>query len=634
MSTGSRTLALILALTVAGGAMARAKQSKIDPDKAATIYAQFERGTRSADLNARGMSVFGIAWVPGHDGEVFVVDALKDPQWAARRMAILALYHQKKKAWREPLASALRDPSLKPRYDLFPVLAAMSKRDAVKLLKAAATDTKSPSRNKLIEDLVGCEHEFCHEVRAALAKSGDPILIDRIEARLADANAKERGALLRLLLDSKKDSAKARALKLVQKEPDPELVKPLDKLFRRVRDKELKREAAIALALCGSSKGARTLNKALGADDRDLNLRILKALGKIAGKADEGAMLQLLQPKPDGSVDLGFLEAVFDVYVAKGSDKPLPRVKMMLNEPDPKSRAVGVRFLAAMEGPVSLKTLHGLVQDGSVEVRRASVKAIASFARVDSVDTLGTALNDVDLEVKIAAIQGLGRINDVSVIRYLTFVVGDRNPTVKREALMALSQINDPSVVPTLQMGLVDPSVEVRSAALKGMLLNDRSHGRMYFQSALMWLPAPMIRELADALGKEAVPYLAEALRSDNMDLRMLAKDILAVSGQEGADALKATLTITEYAILKQAIVDFLYESKQADAVALTKDLLEGEAPVGVKVAVLRGLASLRDEATMPLLDKRLLDTAEVVRVAAGLAILQTLEPKVPFLRF
>jgi HEAT repeat protein len=298
-------------------------------------------------------------------------------------------------------------------------------------------------------------------------------------------------------------------------------------------------------------------------------------------------------------------------------------------------RAVAVRFLARFEGPVSLKTLHDLVLDGSVLVRRAAVESIADFARIDSVEVLGTALNDVDQEVKLQAVRGLGRINDLSVVRHLTFVCGDANPNVKRAALLALARIHDPSVVPTLQMGLVDPDVMVRSTALRGMIESDPANGPMFFQSALMWLPAPFIRELADNLGKEAIPYVREAVRSDNPELRLLAESILEGAGAEGLDALKAIAVETTFPEIRERVVRFLFTRAGRDALPLTVRFLDEQGgPVGVKVAVLDGLGDQRNPEDAPMAEKAFLDTDERVRVAAALAYLKMFDARIPSLPF
>jgi HEAT repeat protein len=630
-----RWMAVLLVVLVALPLLAAPKKKEpppppMPPEKIDAVFPVFERGTRSGDLRARGLAVFGIGWVPGKAAQSFVLDALKDPQWLVRSHAIAALYLQGDKNWRAPLLDALGDPTLNPEWDLFPVLGVAKPADAASVLLEAVRNPKNSAQTRLVEALVPCTRPFCSEVKVALGKEGNAVLLDRMQATIATAPKEVRLELLRVLLNSGRDQALRTALMVLEAAPEADLQKPLQELFKKSKDKELQLGAAVVLAKLGDGTGGALLNASLAGADRDGRLRILKALAGAPAAADEKSMLALLAVKPGETVDLDYLSAIFDIYHKQGSDKPLPRARMMINEPDPGSRAVGVRFVARFEGPVALKTLHGLVQDGSTLVRLAAVESIADFARIDSVEPLGTALSDVDKNVKIAAIRGLGRINDVSVIRHLTFVVGDPDPEVKQEALKALARVHDPSVVPTLQMGLVDPSVEVRTAALRGMMESDPANGRMYFQSALLWLPPMVIKELAAAMGKEALPYLLEAARTDSLETRMLALQILEGSGPEGIALLQQILAETSHAEVRERVAGFLFKATGAAAIPLTQGWLEQPGNEGLKVRVLDGLGRLRDPVNVPLIEKRLLDTDERVRVAAALALLKVFVKSVP----
>lgn len=630
-----RWLVLLLAVLVSLPAVAAPKKKAppppaLAPEKADAIFGVFERGTRSGDLRARGLAVFGIGFVPGKAAAAFVTDALKDPQWLVRSHAIAALYLQGDKSWRQPLVDALGDPTLNPEWDLFPLLGLAKPAEASAVLLEAIRNPKNSAQIRLVEALVPCTRPFCSEAKTALGKEGHAVLLDRVQATIATAPKEVRLELLRVLLASGRDQAIRTALMVLEAAPEADLTKALQELLKKSKDKEQQLSAAIVLAKLGDGSGGALLNGTLAGADRDTRLRILKALATAPAAADEKSMLALLAVKPGETVDLDYLSAIFDIYHRQGSDKPLPRARMMINEPDPGSRAVGVRFVAKFEGPVALKTLHGLVLDGSPAVRLAAVESIADFARIDSVEPLGSALADVDRKVKIAAIRGLGRINDVSVIRHLTFVVGDPDAEVKQESLKALARIHDPSVVPTLQMGLVDPSVEVRTAALRGMMESDPVNGRMYFQSALLWLPPMVIKEMADAMGKEALPYLLEAARTDSLETRMLAVQILEGAGPEGVALLQQLLVETTHSEVRERIAGFLFKATGAAAIPLTQGYLEQPGNEGVKVRVLDGLGRLRDEANVPLIEKRLLDTDERVRVAAALALLKVLVKSVP----
>lgn len=611
---------------------------KLPAEKAVSIYNVFERGSRSSDLRARGLSIFGIARVPkkaaGKDTTVFVLDALKDPQWRVRRMAVLALYFAKNKAWRKAMMVGMSDPTLSPEAELFPVLDLLSAKDASAVLMEAVKDPKNPAQNRLTESLVPCVRDYCTKVKTKLGKEGNAKLLDRVQSALPTATRLERIDMLGILLASGRNSAQLPALMMLIDDPLPELKGAIAKVYKKSRDKAVKLEAGIALALLGDTRAAKLLNKSLESADRDTRLRILKGFAEIPESAKEGGLLALLAAGPDEKVDLDYISGVFEIYYRKGKDTPLPRAKMMVDAPDPPTRAVGVRFVAKFEGPVALKSLHALVLDGSVVVRRAAVKAISEFARVDSVEDLGRALNDVDLPVKLAAIEGLGRINDTSVIRHLTFVVGDMNPKVKRAALLALARIHDPAVVPTLQMGLVDPSIEVRSAALKGMMESDPTNARMYFQSALLWLPPPVIREITDAMGAEALPYLKEAAKSDSIETRMLAIDILEDAGEAGLGVLKAVLAVSSHDEVKERVLGILFRVAPADAIALSQGSLEQPGHPGVKVRILEGLSLQGSAEHLPAIEGRLLDTDEVVRVAAAAALLRLYSKSFPAISF
>jgi len=633
MSLRSLLFVLVLCLALpAAHARSRAKGPSLSPEQTEAVYGAFERGTRSADLRARGLSVLGIGHVPGKSAAAFVVDALKDPQWVVRRYAVVALALAKDKRWQEAMDAALRDPTLNPSWEVLPVLAALPEREALGALLAAAKDPKNPAGTRLVEALVPCDLDICAAARRALAKEGYALFLDRVQAGLATTPAALRLELLRVLLGSGRDAAQRAAMAVIEADPPTELAKDVRGLFQKTRDNDLKLSTAVALARLGDSVGAKVLNGSLAGADRETRLKVLGALASIPKAASEKDMLALLAVKPGESVDLDMLTAIFEIYYKMGSDKPWPRAKVMVNEPDPATRAVGVRFVARFEGPVALKSLHELVLDGSVVVRRAAVESIADFARVDSVESLGVGLNDVDKSVKLAAIRGLGRIQDTSVIRHLTFVVGDPDPEVKREALLALSGVHDPAVVPTLQMGLVDPSIEVRTAALRGMLESDPANGRMYFQSALLWLPPDAIRDIARVMGREALPYLREATRSDAVETRMLAVELLSEAGDDGLTLLAEAFGETIHEEVRERVARILLKAQGAAALPTVLGVLEQPGHDATKLAILDGLARLRDVAQLEVVEKRMLDTAESVRVAAAFALLAILDPKVPVL--
>lgn len=133
--------------------------------------------------------------------------------------------------------------------------------------------------------------------------------------------------------------------------------------------------------------------------------------------------------------------------------------------------------------------------------------------------------NDPDGTVKQAAAISLIQIGGDALLAEVTKNLQDENPEVAAHAAVTLGKVGDPRVVPNLLQAFQTTDQLVGSAIAWAL-------GRLKDARALSWLAAALENgfvpaNAAEAIGRigdpEAVPVLANCLRSDNEDTRAYA---------------------------------------------------------------------------------------------------------------
>ncbi len=119
------------------------------------------------------------------------------------------------------------------------------------------------------------------------------------------------------------------------------------------------------------------------------------------------------------------------------SRKIAPRIKALLNDPDPGVRKAAAYSLAQLEDTTALPHLLSLLKDPAPWVRDAAVLALARFGNT-AVDPLSCAMDAEGSSFKILALDLFGRIKGREAEKIIGKYLNDPHPGVRRAAGQAL----------------------------------------------------------------------------------------------------------------------------------------------------------------------------------------------------
>ena len=139
-------------------------------------------------------------------------------------------------------------------------------------------------------------------------------------------------------------------------------------------------------------------------------------------------------------------------------------VDIALHSTDEALRVQAISILGnKFEGGV-IETLFELMQDESVEIRKAIYEALGKLRTVQAVEPLISALNDLNHEIRIGAAQALRTMGDKRAVEPLITRLKDRNADVRVEAAHSLGRLKDHRATDALLKALKDHDVVVQEA--------------------------------------------------------------------------------------------------------------------------------------------------------------------------
>jgi HEAT repeat protein len=274
---------------------------------------------------------------------------------------------------------------------------------------------------------------------------------------------------------------------------------------------------------------------------------------------------------------------------------------------DPKQRAKIVRELSK-GGSDSIAKIEPYLSDPVLDVRLEAVKAIADIGTQRSLDPLIKALNDNDPEIQIRATDGL-------VNFYLPgYARSGLGASFRRIGTSIKSKFTDTNDQ------VIDAFIQVRPEVVRAL-------GRVARGGATMDSRANAARAIGILRGREAIPDLAEALRSK--DSQVIYESLIAIQKirDPSAGPLVAFLLRDLDEKVQIAAIETTGLLANRGALNDLRDILDRSKKMSVKRAALTAMAQMPDPELHGVYIARLPDKDEGIREAAAEGIARLKNP-------
>jgi cyclophilin family peptidyl-prolyl cis-trans isomerase/HEAT repeat protein len=369
--------------------------------------------------------------------------------------------------------------------------------------------------------------------------------------------------------------------------------------------------AAFALGHLGDTLAVPALVQALTDGSRrsvTVAAEAAAALGKLPTAAGGDALIRVLGETPLSAADPMIAEALLAIWrYPRGPDlSPLAR---WAAAPDAELRWRAAYAMVRRPDPAAVPVLMQLSADMDARVRSLAVRGLtgpladtAGIPRRDIEPLLLQASEDPDYQVRISAIRSLGTLSGTMAIRRLESLLGgsDHAALAAAEGLGALGPAAA-SAAPALEEFAVDPRspVGLRSAALGALAQVERARGERVAERLAVdpsWRVRAAAGRALARIGPLERAELAQLLRDP--DPRVAGTVLEAAVDTAGGAGPPSRLLLIE-------------------AVA-SRD-------TRVRAAGLRGLARLRDPASLPLLLDAYQRSVRDGQIDAALAAIEAL---------
>ncbi|MBM4386126.1 MAG: HEAT repeat domain-containing protein [Deltaproteobacteria bacterium] len=608
---------IFLAFTSSAGAL-EAEKAKLPglSEIEAEAFVILEKGTRSGDMEARGIAVEGIAMIKGKNTLPYVTDALKDPQWLVRRAAINALIYLGNKEYEARINEVLRDPSLPLETEVFKILKSFKPDAVTSYLMGAIEQPDCQTREKLVKAAVVEGGAVMISVFRKGLDSPNPDVSTLFAKAIADVKPYDRQQLLNELAASKNENTVKTALdyaEVFKMQIPQKLLAPVLKS----KNEELKFRAAEILALSGDKTALNVLMPLLDRD-KESQIRFLKAAERSAGPDIIPAIRKFLSPETPPEI----LELVYKVFAAVKDSSIEKKVMDELESTILARRAAATATLGKIIGTRALPTLYKLLGDGNPLIRKEAAEAIGELGQAESVEQLQRALSDPEKDVRLAVVKALGNIHDKSVVGVASFLMYDSDQEIRKEAILTLAKVNHESAVQYLKLNINDADRAIRTETLRAIIYLDPKNSLEIFQSAFGWIDEALVVDFAKYFGSAFLPYLKAAVECNRANIReAVFSGLRELKEHEEAFLVEAAAT-TQYSNVKKIALERLLSLKSAKTVDVALSFLKDGDP-DVKLKVISTLTANPPKDAVFTLKELFLDGDERVRVAAAKGLLE-----------
>jgi HEAT repeat protein len=277
----------------------------------------------------------------------------------------------------------------------------------------------------------------------------------------------------------------------------------------------------------------------------------------------------------------------------------LTAVVFLHAQDDPKQRAKIVRDLSKGGSSDAIPKIEPYLSDPVLDVRLEAVKAIADIGTQRSLDPLIKALGDNDPEIQIRATDGLVNFY---LPGYAKSGVGASFRRIGTSIKSKFTDTNDQ---------VIDAFIQVRPEVVRAL-------GRVARGGATMDSRANAARALGILRGREAIPDLAEALRSK--DSQVIYESLIAIQKirDPSAGPLVAFLLRDLDEKVQIAAIETTGLLANRGAINDLRDILDRSKKMAGKRAALTAMAQMPDPSLHGVYIARLADKDEGIREAAA----------------
>lgn len=368
------------------------------------------------------------------------------------------------------LIANLKSPNAKTRQEAAVALGKSRRREAVAPLSALVRDPEPKVRMEVVRALRELRDLSAGPALCTSLKDGDPkIREEAISALVELYSERERTSPVDRFLDLFSDEYD-RASVPPYTDVDPQVFAALGVALRD-EEKEIRKEAALALGILDGRPALKDLIEALQDPDPGVRGAAVTAIGKVGASADGKPLIPLLADE-SGEVRNRVLQALGVLRVREAG--PALRELYEAN----KRRELGGRVLA-------------------------SLSRIADPSQADLFKEL---LPDADTQKRRLAIEGLGRVSDAALLpAFKKDYQREGNEEVKLAYSFAISMLGDRAFLDSIVLSL--PSRTLGKQA-RGYLLE---------------------------MGRDILPELYPYLNDPEAEIRATLCDIIAVVGDAEA---------------------------------------------------------------------------------------------------
>ncbi|RMD89728.1 MAG: hypothetical protein D6813_10195 [Calditrichaeota bacterium] len=414
-------------------------------------------------------------------------------------------------------------------------------------------------------------------------------------------------------------------------------------------DPTVRIEAAFAIGQIGSSSAEDSLIAYLPREtSKRVKRRILEALGKIGSEKSIPVFLEYFRNKDSklrgeaalASARMALRNLKFQVLTDS--------LNHLMNDRSAEVRWRACYALMRIKDNINDHVLLKALNDPDARVRMFAVRALGELKKNYYLEALGQVLRkDKDWRVRVNAANALGNYPISLVANYYTVLEG--NPHVRIAILRAIGN--------SAQQDTLRFQHNLREFNLaKGILEEILSSPEDSLQAAIPQKGAALV-SYAKLLGKEAIPYLANFVRHEN--IRIKARTMEALGETQSPDAYpllaqmyKSSPTLVKIAILgalprihdKRSIDIYLQALKEKDGVLVAlaaqnlaqnalQNAIHAQAiidaynrlprPIDIEVAqiIFQSLGKLKARQAIPLLEAALKIPDKVFSKAAARAL-------------
>jgi HEAT repeat protein len=204
--------------------------------------------------------------------------------------------------------------------------------------------------------------------------------------------------------------------------------------------------------------------------DIDRREKMIKILQRVKDPRAAEILCAFLDKKP-------VTDSLVVTALAKIGNDALNPLKVLLKSEKETVRLAAMNVLANIKSPDAIDALVHMLDDSSVEVRRAAIWDLNEndskwMLRDEAKDTLGILkdeLHEFEPEKRAFAAWALGMTKNCHALPALRLALEDSSPEVRENAAFAIGEIQDPTAGEALEKALKDEDSDVRKSALTAL---------------------------------------------------------------------------------------------------------------------------------------------------------------------